>query len=371
MSNLDTERRPARDDAPPPLPELGPRWRSGTVLKRDVFSTIERGALRTGDREEEAILRRIDQVPWWSRILAKHFLAREGRALEIAGPLGIAPRALYRGREALVRSWVDGIALHLAKPTGDVDYFRSAKAALHALHRAGITHNDLAKEQNWLRGPDGFAYLTDFQLATRFAKRGRIFRTAAYEDLRHLLKHKRRYAPDALTATEKRILARKSLLARVWLKTGKRVYLLITRGLLNYTDREGGGPRLVNDAPVVTARIAAHPNVRDVAIVAFPDRRTGVGLYAFVEADGITERDIVAFTRDGIGKMQMPEHLQLVEALPRDASGTVHKEILTLIAMNQVDLVAGLAKPEESATVERIVAGRRNLRDRFNLGGAT
>ncbi|MBN8956998.1 MAG: hypothetical protein J0H17_10565 [Rhizobiales bacterium] len=86
MSNPDTERRPARDDAPPPLPELGPRWRSGTVLKRDVFSTIERGALRTGDRAEEAILRRIDQVPWWSRILAKHFLAREGRALDATGP---------------------------------------------------------------------------------------------------------------------------------------------------------------------------------------------------------------------------------------------------------------------------------------------
>jgi predicted Ser/Thr protein kinase len=370
MNQPNTERRPDRDDAPASLLELGTRWRSGTVLKRDVFSTIERGAFRADDHEEEAILRRIDQVPWWSRIIAKRFLAREGRALKIVGPLGIAPRRLHIGRESLVRSWIDGIAMHLARPAGDVDYFRSAKKALHALHRAGVTHNDLAKEQNWLRGTDGHAYLTDFQLATHFPGRGRIFRVAAYEDLRHLLKHKRRYVPDALTAREKRILARKSWFARVWLKTGKRVYLLITRGLLNFTDREGGGPRLVNDAPVVTARIAAHPNVRDVAIVAFPDRRTGVGLYAFIEASGIAEREIEAFTKDGIGKIQMPEHLQLVDALPRNTDGAIHKEILTLIAMNQVDLVAGLTHPGETATVERIVAGRRNLRDRFNLGDA-
>ena len=55
-------------------------------------------------------------------------------------------------------------------------------------------HNDLAKEQNWLRGRDGRAYLIDFQLASRFRRRSKLFRIAAYEDLRHLLKHKRRYA---------------------------------------------------------------------------------------------------------------------------------------------------------------------------------
>ena len=57
--------------------------------------------------------------------------------------------------------------------------------------------------------------------------------------------------------------------------TGKKVYYAITRGMLNFTDREGGGPRLVNDAPVLAARLKAHPKVRDAAIVPYPDRRTG------------------------------------------------------------------------------------------------
>ena len=67
--------------------------------------------------------------------------------------------------------------------------------------------------------------------------------------------------------------------------TGKKVYRAITRGLFNFTDREGGGRRLVNDAPVLIDLIRKNPDVRDTAIVAFADRRTGVGLYAFVEAD--------------------------------------------------------------------------------------
>ena len=69
--------------------------------------------------------------------------------------------------------------------------------------------------------------------------------------------------------------------------TGKKVYQAITRGLFNFTDREGGGRRLVNDAPVLIDLIRKNPDVRDTAIVAFADRRTGVGLYAFVEADQV------------------------------------------------------------------------------------
>ena len=257
--------------------------------------------------------------------------------------------------------------MHLAKPAGDHAYFRSAKAALRALHRAGVCHNDLAKEQNWLRGSDGGAYLTDFQLATRFDGRGRLFRLGAYEDLRHLLKHKRRYVPEALTATEKRVLARKSWLARLWLVTGKRVYVWVTRGLLNFTDREGGGPRLVNDGPQIVARLLLHPAVQDAAVVAFPDRRTGVGLYAFVEGRDLSEREAGDFIAAGVGKIRAPEHLQIVEALPRTAAGAVRSEVLSLIAMNQLDLIDNLATDADRAIIAQIVAGRRNLRDRFNL----
>ena len=213
------------------------------------------------------------------------------------------------------------------------------RQALRRLHRAGICHNDLAKEQNWLRGSDGRAYVTDFQLAACFKTRSRLFRIAAYEDLRHLLKHKRSYAPEALTPKERKILARKSLVASIWLMTGKKVYRAITRGLFNFTDREGGGRRLVNDAPVLIDLIRKNPAVRDTAIVAFADRRTGVGLYAFVEADQPALEAQLRSELTAAKGPKPPEHIQVVQALPRDAAGKPRTEILQLVAMNQLDLI--------------------------------
>jgi hypothetical protein len=351
---------------------LSARWTDGVLLKRDVFSTVERGRFRSEAGEVDAVLRRLDRVPWWSYVAARHLFARERRALAKARGLEVGPELLWAGRQALVRGFIDGVALHLAKPVGDAAYFRSAKRALRKLHRAGICHNDLAKEQNWLRGSDGRAYLTDFQLAACFRTRGRLFRIAAYEDLRHLLKHKRSYAPDALTASERKILARKSLVARVWLATGKKVYRAITRGLFNFTDREGGGRRLVNDAPVLVDLIRRNPAVRDTAIVAFADRRTGVGLYAFVEADRAALETQLRDELLAARGPRPPEHIQIVQALPRDSVGKPRTEILQLVAMNQLDLIEPMmASDTDRAFWKEIVESRKNLRDRFNFEAET
>src|SRR5437763_166116 len=347
---------------------LSARWTEGVLLKRDVFSTVERGRFKDDSREVDAVLRRLDQVPVWSYLLARHLFARERRALALACDLDVGPKLLWSGRRALVRGFIDGVALHLAKPRGDVAYFRSARQALHRLHRAGICHNDLAKEQNWLRGTDGRCYLTDFQLAACFRRRSRLFRIAAYEDLRHLLKHKRSYAPEALTPKERKILARKSFVASIWLVTGKKVYQAITRGLFDFTDREGGGRRLVNDAPVLVDLIRKNPAVRDTAIVAFADRRSGVGLYAFVEADQTALEKQLQQELSAAKGIKPPEHINVVHALPRDASGKTRTEILQLVAMNQLDLIEPMMRSDEDrAFLRDILESRKNLRDRFNF----
>jgi len=101
-------------------------------------------------------------------------------------------------------------------------------------------------------------------------------------------------------------------------------------------------------------------------VLAFPDRRAGTGLYAFVEGDGTLSerrlREFIAAERSP----RPPEHLQIIEQLPRSASGEVRSEILQLIAMNQLDsLDALIASEQERTLVEQIVSARRNLRDRF------
>ncbi len=286
----------------------------------------------------------------------------------LARDLNVGPELLWAGRQALVRGFIDGVALHLAKPFDDVAYFRSAKRALRKLHRAGICHNDLAKEQNWLVGRDGRAYLTDFQLAACFRTRGRLFRIAAYEDLRHLLKHKRSYAPSALTPKERNVLARKSLVASIWLATGKKVYRAITRGLFNFTDREGGGRRLVNDAPVLIGsdqEKSRRPRCGHCRVCRSPLGRRALCLCRSrspaLEAQLQTELAAANGPKP-------PEHIQVVQALPRDAGGKPRTEILQLVATNQLDLIEPMMRNEtDRAFLKTILERRKNLRDRFNF----
>src|SRR6185295_13671641 len=79
--SMQTASANARDDHDAAPAELGERWHRGVVLKRDIFSIVERGSWRGPDGDVDAVARRIDQVPWWTYAFARNFLAREARAL--------------------------------------------------------------------------------------------------------------------------------------------------------------------------------------------------------------------------------------------------------------------------------------------------
>ena len=340
------------------------RFRSVAVLKSDHFSTIERGFWRGDAGEVEAVLRRIDHVPWWTRPVARSFLKREARALARIGGAGIGPKLLASAPEFLVRAWVPGLPMHLARPENDAAYFREAKRRLIAMHRSGVVHNDLAKEPNWLRDAEGKPRVTDFQLATLHARRSLPFRIAAREDLRHLLKHKRKYCPAALGAAERRLLARKSWANRVWMATGKQIYNFVTRRMLGYMDREGGGDALYS-APRIAARIAEHAGVSAAAVVPYPTAR-GVRLYAFVETRAsLTADEVREFLRGAGGGMPVPSLVQIVARLPRGADGQVREDALRLVAENQIDLVDHLALDAESRrNLAELMERRLNRSDR-------
>ncbi len=172
-------------------------------------------------------------------------MRREHRALtRLALGKGIEgiPRAIDYRAGLLTRSWIEGSPMHIAKPR-DPAYFRAAFRLLRRLHAAHVIHNDLAKETNWLVTTDGRPALVDFQLAMTLTRRGALARALGHDDIRHLLKHKRTYLPERLTAREKRILATPSLVSRIWMASGKKVYLFVTRRIFHWRDREGAGDR--------------------------------------------------------------------------------------------------------------------------------
>lgn len=331
---------------------------SKTVLKSDVFSQTHSGHM-AGAPDTRVIRRVVTASPWWSRPLAWFLARREIRALKAVQGIEGVPVLIRTDSDGLYRSWTDGAPLHLARPT-HAEWYREAHRLLRAMRQRGVTHNDLAKPQNWLMTPDGHAAVIDFQLASTHTRHSGLARIMAWEDLRHLLKQKRSFAPQLLTPVEKRILARKSLPSRIWMKTGKRVYNFITRRLFNWSDGEGTGDRIDLEGPAIFETLDAEPRISGHQLLTYSLPSKGVGLYLFAET-GISDAELKTLMKD-----HRIEHMQAVGALPRTVDGAVRRDALHFVAMNQIsELEAMLAdEPELQQVMEPIIAGRKNLTDR-------
>jgi RIO-like serine/threonine protein kinase len=208
------------------------------LLKSDLFGAVWQG--EAGGRP--FVFRDARAARRWLAPLARWLCRREAAALRRLAGLAGVPSLLGSGPAGLRRGWIDGRPMQVAQPRHPA-YFRAARRLVTALHRRGVAHCDLAKEPNGLVTPEGLPALVDFQLALVAPRRGRLFRALAREDLRHLLKHKRTYCPERLSARERRMLARPGATSRVWQATGKPVYRFVTRRILGWADREGAGDR--------------------------------------------------------------------------------------------------------------------------------
>lgn len=206
------------------------------LLKSDAMGRIE----RVTDGERHWIRRDTRCARLGMRWFARAAAAREARVLEALIGLDGFPQLIHWRDGVLERSYMDGLPMQQAKPVSPV-FYRQAHRMIKQMRQRGVAHNDLAKEPNWLQREGGLPGIVDFQIAWLHPQGGKLFRLLAREDLRHLLKHKRTYCPQALTPVERRVLARRSWIARTWLATGKRLYKLIARRLFGYWDNEGQG----------------------------------------------------------------------------------------------------------------------------------
>jgi hypothetical protein len=203
-------------------------------LKHDALGTTRLVATGADSFVERDTRTAYSTLRWLARRLA----AREAAALAaLAGESGV-PRLLGFDGRVVRRSFVPGRPLYEARPRSRA-YFVDALRVLRRLHRAGIAHNDLAKEANWIVTSGDACAIVDFQLATRARVRTARFRRRAYEDLRHLLKHKRTYQPHGLTARQLRLLSRPTWGTRLWRALVKPPYRFVTRVVLGWSEREG------------------------------------------------------------------------------------------------------------------------------------
>jgi acyl-CoA synthetase (AMP-forming)/AMP-acid ligase II len=118
-----------------------------------------------------------------------------------------------------------------------------------------------------------------------------------------------------------------------WLATGD-AGVLDARGYLRITDRVKdmfivGG---FNAYPAeIEHAMRAHPAIAQVAVVGAPDERLGEVGVAFVVARPGAELDaptLVAWCRERMANFKVPRRIELVDALPLNASGKVMKHVL-------------------------------------------
>ncbi len=208
------------------------------LLKKDLFGEVR---LETVAGRPH-IVRDAAAAALPVRWLAQLLMRREARALAALDGLDGVPGLLRADRGRLVRDYLEGSPMHHARPA-DPAYFRRALRRLRQVHARNVVHNDLAKEPNLLVTPGGQPAFVDFQMAWHSPGRGRLFRILGYDDLRHLLKHKRTYCAEHLTDRQRQILAAPSLPSRLWMRIVKPPYLFITRRVLGWADREGASDR--------------------------------------------------------------------------------------------------------------------------------
>ena len=204
-------------------------------LKHDVLGTTRLVRAEGAEPWVERDTRTAHPLVRW---LARRLAAREAAALAaLAGETGV-PSLLGFDGTVVRRTYLAGATLYEAPPRSPA-YFVNALRVLRRVHRAGVAHNDLAKEANWLVTSGDACAIVDFQLALHSPVRSPHFRRRAYEDLRHLLKHKRTYQPTRLTARQRRVLAQPTLATQLWRTLAKPAYRFVTRSVLGWPERTG------------------------------------------------------------------------------------------------------------------------------------
>jgi len=98
-----------------------------------------------------------------------------------------------------------------------------------------------------------------------------------------------------------------------------------------------------NISPVEVERVlAAHPAVRDAAVVGVPDAVLGERVAGVVQlsecAQSVEPDEILDFARERIADYKVPETLEIVDQIPRNTLGKIDRlSVLTMILIsNQI-----------------------------------
>ena len=109
--------------------------------------------------------------------------------------------------------------------------------------------------------------------------------------------------------------------------------------------------------------IDEHPEVIESAVVGYPHKIKGQGIYAFAICDSsnktndILEEEIKQLVRKIIGPIAKPDHVQIVSGLPKTRSGKIMRRILRKVASKDISSLGDISTLLNPEVVDEIIKG--------------
>ncbi len=116
----------------------------------------------------------------------------------------------------------------------------------------------------------------------------------------------------------------------------------------------------------VESALVAHPKVAESAVVGYPHKVKGQGIYAYVtlmngeEPTEELRRELGAWVREEIGPIARPDLIQWAPGLPKTRSGKIMRRILRKIAENDHAALGDISTLADPGVVDDLIENRMN-----------
>ena len=116
----------------------------------------------------------------------------------------------------------------------------------------------------------------------------------------------------------------------------------------------------------IESALVSHPLVSESAVVGYPHKIKGQGIYAFVTlmvGENPTEeltKDLEAWVRKEIGPIAKPDLIQWSPNLPKTRSGKIMRRILRKIAENKYEDLGDTSTLADPTVVNNLIENRLN-----------
>jgi acetyl-CoA synthetase len=120
----------------------------------------------------------------------------------------------------------------------------------------------------------------------------------------------------------------------------------------------------------VESALVLHRQVAEAAVVGFPHKVKGEGIYAYVtlmagsnEDPETLRQELTDLTRQEIGAIAKPDVIQFAPGLPKTRSGKIMRRILRKIAAHELDNLGDTTTLADPSVVDELIANRVDAND--------